>query len=1225
MVARMRSDKGTLLGFSLFVSTILTPALCYAAPGTLASSPIFLSNSVSANIMLAIDDSVSMDFEILMPSSDGALWWYTNDDSFVGRNGNDQFTAGVINVNKNAIANSSWKKFTYLFPNGSSSSYNGRRLRGDDTNAHFALPPVDAYAFGRSPDFNKSYYDPAIRYQPWPSQGGYNFSNAVATAARYDPIQASAGTLDLTRNFDNTHSHWAQPQWRFQFYPDMLDENNNPVAFESSRALAYFPATYFRKEGTTDTTGYIIDPSCATCLAPDGTRLDKYEIKPANYASAVQYQQAIQNFANWFSYYRKRHLAMRGSLGTAFGDMRASKIGSFTSNNRVTVQMRDMDIAAERQALLQSIYNSAATDSSDSRNRHALHHAGSQLGRSSDSPIQYQCERNVAVLATDGFGDDTTPSSVDHNYDRNKGTPYEDGYRGTLADIAYRYNNYIGSSPYGQVTPQAACSGASPDPSLDCNNKLHMNTYALSLGVSSDNIFGNTHTTITNAYTTAPAWTNPTTDRHPHQIDDLYHAAVNGKGDIVQSSNPASLSSKLQTRLNEVAAHTGTAAAIGFSSYSTRSDSRAFISQFNSVSWSGDLIARGVNRNGSLGSQIWSAAQILDARSDSSPRSIISFNPQSGNGIPFEWGNLSTQQQDDLRTDSTGNIEATDATAQERLLFIKGKRGCEQDSSDSCSVVRSLRDRSSRLGDIVHSSAVYVGKPQQNWPERAPFPESAPYSTFKQDHSNREAMVYVGANDGMMHGFTASNGNERFAYIPASLFASATTNSGLHYLTQPNYYHRYYVDATATVSDAYFNNSWNTVLVGGLRGGGKGLYALNITDPATLGTTTTAASKVMWEFNHPDLGHSYGEPVIAPVGNASGIEWYVIVSNGYNDDAGGPKDGQAQLFMIKLSGPGSDKQWDLGQDYYVLSTGAQSLGTDTQNGLSPAQVVDYNGDRIADRVYAGDLFGNLWAFDIRGSAASWSSKTPQKLYTTNNAQPITARPSVGFNPNMPFNDDTSPNLIVTFGSGQYLVNADKASSKIQYLYGIWDNGAATTVSTSQLVEQGPFSSVSTTSGTHRIMNAPNPVPYADPVSPARGWYLQLNETGERVIDAALIHENTVYFVSMVPSSNVCDIGGHGWLLALDLASGTRTLSSVFDTDHDFYVNHADTINVSGSDVVVSGSRIEGGLPTAPSKLGSSIYTADSSANTQSNIIGNGTTESGLIRQSWRRLYYEQLK
>ncbi|MDH5359876.1 MAG: PilC/PilY family type IV pilus protein [Gammaproteobacteria bacterium] len=1209
----------------LLLVTTLTAAPATAAPGPLSTSPIFLSSTVDPNIILAIDDSLSMDFELLMPSSDGALWWYSTDDSFVGRNSANQIAAGVINVNMNAIANSSWKKFTYLFPNGYNSSYNGRRLGTDGTNDYFALPPVDAYAYGRSPDFNQSYYDPTLQYLPWPSQGGYSFSNASPSAARFDPLQSTAGSLNLTVDFDNTHANWNQANWKFKFFPNMLDENNLPVAAESLRSVTYFPATYFRTAGSTDTTGYTASSACPTCLAPDGTLMDRYEIKPANYATTSQYQSAIQNFANWFSYYRKRQLAIRGSLAQALTEFRNSKVGSFTSNNRITVEMRDMDNSSERQALFQSIYNSAATATVDSRNRHALGHVGLQLGRSTNSPIQYQCEKNVAVLATDGYSDDHTPFFLNHNYDFHKGHPYEDGYRGTLGDIAFRYYIYIGSSPYGQVIPPAGCSDASPDPSLDCNTRLHMNSFVVSLGAKGDSILGKTHTTVADAYTTIPGWTNPGTDTHPHQQDDLYHVAVNGRGDIIHASNPATIGSKLLSKLNAVAAHQGSAAAIGFSSYSTRSDTKAYISLFDSAAWKGDLIARGVNRNGSLGGQIWSAAQKLDSRTDSSPRSIISFNLQSQLGIPFEWNSLSPQQQDDLRTDSDGNIEATDTTAQERLLFIKGKRGCEQGATTSCSVVRNLRVRDSRLGDIVHSSAVHVGTPEQNWPERAPFPASSPYTDFKQTQKNRQPMVYVGANDGMLHGFSATNGEERFAYIPASLFASATTDSGLHYLTQPNYQHRYYVDATPAVSDAWFNNRWNTVLVGGLRGGGKGLYAMNITEPDILGSAAIAASQVMWEFNHPDLGHSFGEPIIAPLGNGSGIEWYVIVSNGYNDDSGGPKDGQAQLFILKLSGPGSDKQWDLGQDYYVLSTGSQTLGSDTRNGLSPAQVVDYNGDKIADRVYAGDLFGNLWAFDLRGPASSWGSRTPQKLFTTSNNQPITARPSVAFNPNMPFNDDTSPNLMVIFGSGQYLVNADKASSDPQHLYGIWDNGELPTVTLSQLVQQGPFSTVTTASGTHRVLAAPNPVRYADPVSPARGWYLNLDEPGERVIDAALFHAGTVYFVSLIPSTNVCAIGGSGWLLALDLANGARTLASVFDTDHDYYVNQADTINVSGSDVVVSGSKIEGGLPAGPSKLGSTIYTADSNATTNSNIIGNGSTESGLIRQSWRRLRYEQLK
>ncbi|MBD3671015.1 MAG: hypothetical protein HUJ29_09605, partial [Gammaproteobacteria bacterium] len=693
----------------------LAPVILFAAPGPLADAPIFLSNAAKPGVILAIDDSDSMDFELLLPTNDGILWWYTEDDSFVGRDENDNSQAGRLNYNQDGTADDKWKKFVYLFPNGYESSYNGERLFRDDVDDHFAVPPVDAYAYTRSPDYNAAYYSPEVTYRPWPSAGAYSFGNADPAAALYDPVYTDAGSLDLTRDFDNNHPRWDSWNWRFKFFPGMRDEDNNTVWSEGLRSVEYFPATYYRPANTDDNTGYNASVECTSCLAPDGSQMDRYEIKPNNYASTAEYEAAIQNFANWFTYYRRRHQAMRGSLALALEGVDATRVGSFAYNNRQDVTMYDMDNSSDRTSLYTRIYTSVDTGWSSTRS--ALNHAGEQFGRtpSQDRPVQYQCQQNHALLATDGFSSDYTPSVVNSNYDRHKGDPYEDGYRGTLADIAMRYYQYVGSSPSGNVPIPAACSNNSYDPWLDCNDRLHMNTHSLSLA-SEGFIYGVSHFDKQDAYTLAPNWADPNTSYGLEQVDDLYHASLNGRGEMLDAQNPSQIASKLQQTFAGITARVGSAAAAAFNSATLSSESLLFTSRFDSGDWSGDLHAHQINSDGSLAmAPVWSAAERLDARSlSSNPRSIVTYDADAGVGIPMRWNELSESQKNDLRTDGDGTVSGDDAAASERLDYLRGKRHCELGaSSGSCEVVREFRKRGSRLGDLVHSSPVYVGAPSQ--------------------------------------------------------------------------------------------------------------------------------------------------------------------------------------------------------------------------------------------------------------------------------------------------------------------------------------------------------------------------------------------------------------------------------------------------------------------------------------------------------------------------------
>ncbi len=310
-------------------------------------------------------------------------------------------------------------------------------------------------------------------------------------------------------------------------------------------------------------------------------------------------------------------------------------------------------------------------------------------------------------------------------------------------------------------------------------------------------------------------------------------------------------------------------------------------------------------------------------------------------------------------------------------------------------------------------------------PVTAPFPPSAGsrYTDFKNGPAKpRAGVVYAGSNGGMMHGFAETDGEEVLAYIPAELF-STSAGQGLHYLTDPNYGHKYYNDLTPTVSDIYADlgsgTQWQTVLVNGLRGGGRGIFALNVNDPASF-SEANAANIMLWEFrdNHDaDLGYTYSRPQIARTNAGT---WVAIFGNGYNDNG----DGKAKLFILDIAG-GADGSW--AGDVIKITTNSGDTGD--RNGLATPALADLDGNGTVDRIYAGDLKGQMWAFDLSStSSGSWGLASVDPLFTTKGDEPITSKPTLAKHPTVSSDGTNAPNVMVFFGSGQYLVDSDKTNT-----------------------------------------------------------------------------------------------------------------------------------------------------------------------------------------------------
>ena len=404
-------------------------------------------------------------------------------------------------------------------------------------------------------------------------------------------------------------------------------------------------------------------------------------------------------------------------------------------------------------------------------------------------------------------------------------------------------------------------------------------------------------------------------------------------------------------------------------------------------------------------------------------------------------------------------------------------------------------------------------------------------------------MVYVGGNDGMLHGFDADTGIEKLTYIPSQLYRGARLSK----LTAADYGkptnpHAYFVDGTPTIGDICADTcaggtSWKTIIVGGLGGGGQGLYALDISKPENF-SETNASSIVLWEFkdtDDADLGYTYSRPAILRLctsrdGSSTSIpktctssKWVVVFGNGYNstevDDAYLTSTGRAALFVLDANTGALLRK--------IVYTGGG-----TPNGFANISPADVDGDGIVDYTYAGDLFGNMVKFDLETTTTGSVAYT---LYTATDTssvvQPITSAPELYAHPN--------GGIMVLFGTGKYLEVADKTTSSQQTFYGIWDNGAnvPTSPTRSNLQAQLLINDSISADGAIYSTSTRNAVDW----DTKKGWYLDLTTSGgnpsERVVYDPQILGVILNFVTVVPSTDVCAYGGDSYDFLLDPITG----------------------------------------------------------------------------------------
>ncbi len=615
--------------------------------------------------------------------------------------------------------------------------------------------------------------------------------------------------------------------------------------------------------------------------------------------------------------------------------------------------------------------------------------------------------------------------------------------------------------------------------------------------------------------------------------------------------------------------------------------------EFDAEKWTGSVVKETLDLGTNLKTQAW-VTSIPSSRN-------IKIATQSGDQLTnFSWSNLENITYAGKNVRDTFNINEaakTDDNGEKRVEYIGGARTGEGTL---------FRVRDSLLGDIVNSSPVLVSGAQY-----VPYLADGLYGTtnyaeFASQQATKTPMLYVGANDGMLHGFDATTGQEKFAFIPTPVLEN------LYLLTQKTYgvsgegSHKFYVDGALHVSDVYVDGAWKTILIGALGAGGRGIYALDVTDPENI--------ELLWEFtedsagskNSPDglsdLGYTFGNPMVVKLNND---QWVVALNSGYNSP--NAESGVASLFLLDVSTGAVVKKLD-------------AKGAVTNNGLSSVRIADYTGNGKADYAYAGDIQGNLWRFDLKANNPDDYSVGYGEEPMFKAGQAITAAPNITRHP-------TGIGYLIAVGTGRYLASSDKVTPfNMQTLYGLWDKytkGEATitsyAVSKSTLLEQSIFLKTTDNIGdddkkiTRDIALLTNHSPVWTGSNANQGWKLDLKEPGsselegERVVDDMIISGKVLLFKTRTPSTDPCESGVAGFTYGINPLTGGRLEFNVFDLNSNLVVGNEDGYMYEGKFYPISGY---GSAPGGFTVAGGDLY--DSSGDKMKIKV----TPADKNRESW---------
>lgn len=1089
------------------------------AHATISNAPPLVKPLVSPNIFYTLDDSGSMMFEQVpddVPKTgdpnqdrywDGSSWQHKGAHF-------DDYCAGTDH--------SCW--VTNVFPKPYN-LYNvsGAGEYGSDYQVIVGFNHNITVARWRSSDVNHAYYDPKVRYQPWASASGTGMmANANPRAALFNPVAPAGGsnanTINLTTNqtYDGSYYYFLRD--------DASDYDTNGRTF--------YPALYYVYKG-----GAGCNQSRLSCFT-------RYEIRTSTVFPAkapartdcagatCTYTEEMQNFANWFQYARSRILMARGGSGQAFAKQGSGiRVGFGTINTAGTVisHVTDDFSPSNKSTFLTTLYTQRMP-AAGTPLRRAVDDVGQYFSDTSntgpwqtrygvgDTSTQLSCRQNYNILMTDGYWNDgeanggrtdnydgataptiNGPGTTTYTY--NPVAPYTDTYSDTLADIAFYYWSRELRPDWPAVKKNVPVSTA--DPAF----WQHMTMFTVGLGVHG----------ILDPATDLPALTAGTKvwpDASQFQVDDLWHAAVNTRGSFFSVSNPTEFAAAFDSALNTISQRVGDSAAVGTSSNTVRNGSALYTSSYRTTDWSGQVVQRPLDADGNITTGGWTASlPSFAARKDK----VFTYVDGTTKGAKFDIATLAPGDKTYFTTEAATYSPPGAVTAANIVDYIKGGPD-----------LGFLRPRTQPFGDFVNSAPQYLKEGGDGGysflPASAPEHASA-YTSFLTSKASRASMVYIGGNDGMLHALDGSTGVEKFAYVPKAVM------SNLPLLSRKTYGHRFYVDGTPVTGD-YWDSGWKTALVGTTGAGGRSVFALDVSAPASFG-----ASNVLWEVtsaDDSDLGYTIGA---AEIGRMPNGDWVAVVGNGYQST-----NNHAVLFIIRL------------KDGHITKIDTGSGSAVTPNGLSSPRLF-LNIDSTIKAIYAGDLLGNMWKFNVTpgGTSVAFTGAPLFQAVRATKTQPITVQPDLVPHPR--------GGIMVLFGTGKVFESEDPLNTDIQSIYGVWDNYNVDSVTNTAITGSQSALQKQTLSVSGNYYNVDNqPVDY----TAKRGWYMDLDiasSVGERITINPQVFFDEVVFTSVIPASalDTCSSDGRSTTFILRSLTGGTFPYPTFDTNGDGKVDSSDTL------------------------------------------------------------------
>lgn len=846
----------------------------------------------------------------------------------------------------------------------------------------------------------------------------------------------------------------------------------------------------------------------------------------------------LVNYANWFAYYRTRIIAAKSVTSIAFSDLTDKfRVGFHRLSNVPAtdfVTLADFKGGAGNQR--QTWYSKLAGVSIPMGNATPLLDGVVRIGEwfkstsgtsaqltGSTNPINLSCQKSYHIMFTDGYTNQPAkptftvgnidgaviPTLPETILDLKAGDAWPLRYRegatavdDSLSDYAMHY--WLTDLRPGTFDKSVAENNV-PTTENDPAKWQHLNFAALSLGTEGKLPSRNVSNIEAKIAAGTLKWTTPSPNVYrpgTTGVDDLWHAAVTGRSQFVNARDPAELQTGMAAILNEIKNLQAARAGVAFGNVNFGETDNYIYRVTIEPGWGGTLTKVLLDPSTGTESAISTKyhdklkEQVTAASVGDEPwyddRRVVTWIPSKKKADSFAYDKLDSDQ-----------LTALGASADVQKKIIAYLRG---DTGNEGSALKNFRSRSQILGDIVNSSPSVVGSPN------APYSDATDpgYETYRK--TTRKKMLYVGANDGMLHAFDESSGAELWSYIPSFAYSNET-DRGIRMLAKkdPFFKHQMFVDATPVAADIQVGGAWKTYLFGGLGKGGKGFYAVDVTAPDDVDSESKAAANVKWEFTDADLGYSYGKPLVGKL-RAYDDKWVVMFTSGHNNTSG-----KGKLYIVDPAD---------GTLLKTLETTAGSEGSPSGLAQVSGFVIDYH-NQVIEQVYGGDLLGNVWRFDLSSydSADFKVEKFATLTSVDGSAQSVTVAPQI----EVDFQNGIDRWVMI--GTGRLLDESDLVTwaDQVQTMYAIRDG---TVLEMGKSLPHKPR----TDSGFEKLTDGLAGLS----VATEKGWLHDLPK-GERIIAPIQAEVNLLVYAGSLPPENECLSGLAANIYAREFTRGASQL------------------------------------------------------------------------------------